>query len=54
VKDFWADPAYADTLTIMSEEGGKYVINGQGTAKTCVDNIAKRWTEVFDKAGYYQ
>jgi multiple sugar transport system substrate-binding protein len=54
MKDFWAVPEYADLLTLMSEEGGKYVINGQGTAKTCVDNIAKRWTEVFDKAGYYK
>lgn len=54
MKDFWAVPEYADLLTIMSEEGGKFIINGQGTAKTNVDNVAKRWTEVFEKAGYYK
>jgi multiple sugar transport system substrate-binding protein len=51
VKDFWNIPEYGELLPIAQREFSKYVIEGQGTAKEALDNIAKEHTEILKKAG---
>ncbi len=51
VKDFWAVPVYADLLTISQTELHKFIVNGEGTAQSTLDTIAKQHDEVFKKAG---
>lgn len=51
VKDFWAVPVYAELLTISQDDLHKFVINGEGTAQSTLDDIAKKHDEVFTKAG---
>jgi multiple sugar transport system substrate-binding protein len=51
VKDFWAEPAYADLLLPMQERIHNYVIAGEGTAKEALDGLVRDWTEVFEDAG---
>ena len=51
VKDFWAEPAYADLLIAMQERVHNYVIAGDGTAKEALDGLVKDWTEVFEDEG---
>lgn len=51
VKDFWAEPAYADLLLPMQERIHNYVIAGEGTAKDALDGLVRDWTEVFEDAG---
>lgn len=48
VKDFWAEPAYADLLIPMQERMHNYVVAGQGTAKQALDGLVNDWTEVFE------
>ncbi|MGB3245720.1 MAG: ABC transporter substrate-binding protein [Sulfitobacter sp.] len=51
VKDFWAEPAYADLLLAMQERIHNYVIAGDGTAKEALDGLVRDWTEVFEDEG---
>jgi multiple sugar transport system substrate-binding protein len=51
VKDFWAEPAYADLLLPMQERIHNYVIAGEGTAQEALDGIVSDWTEVFEDEG---
>lgn len=51
VKDFWAEPAYADLLLAMQSRVHNYVIAGQGTAKEALDGLVKDWDEVFEDEG---
>jgi multiple sugar transport system substrate-binding protein len=51
VKDFWAEPAYADLLIPMQERMHNYVVAGQGTAKQALDGLVNDWTEVFEDEG---
>ncbi|MGJ8586296.1 MAG: ABC transporter substrate-binding protein [Marinosulfonomonas sp.] len=51
VKDFWAEPAYADLLIPMQERIHNYVIAGDGTAKEALDGLVRDWTEVFEDEG---
>ncbi|MCX7561705.1 ABC transporter substrate-binding protein [Sulfitobacter sp. F26204] len=53
VKDFWAEPAYADLLLPMQERIHNYVIAGEGTAKEALDGLVGDWTEVFEDEGKY-
>jgi multiple sugar transport system substrate-binding protein len=51
VKDFWAEPAYADLLLAMQERVHNYVIAGDGTAKEALDGLVRDWTEIFEDEG---
>lgn len=51
VKDFWAEPAYADLLLAMQERVHNYVVAGDGTAKEALDGLVRDWTEVFEDEG---
>ena len=51
VKDFWAEPAYADLLLSMQERIHNYVIAGDGTAKEALDGLVRDWTEIFEDEG---
>lgn len=51
VKDFWADPAYAELLQAMQKRVHDYVVADQGTAQEALDSLVKDWTEVFEDEG---
>jgi len=51
VKDFWAEPAYADLLLPMQERVHDYVIAGKGTAQEALDGLVDDWTEVLKDEG---
>lgn len=51
VKDFWAEPSYADLLLAMQDRVHKYVIAGQGTAQEALDGLLKDWIETFKDEG---
>ena len=51
VKDFWAEPAYADLLLAMQERVHNYVIAGEGTAQEALDSLVDDWIEVFEDEG---
>jgi multiple sugar transport system substrate-binding protein len=51
VKDFWAEPAYADLLLPMQDRIHNYVVAGEGTAKEALDGLVRDWTEVFEDEG---
>ncbi len=51
VKDFWAEPSYAQLLLPMQSRVHNYVVAGQGTSKEALDGLVKDWTEVFEEEG---
>jgi len=51
VKDFWAEPAYADLMLAMQKRVHDYVVAGQGTAQEALDSLAKDWTAIFEDEG---
>jgi multiple sugar transport system substrate-binding protein len=51
VKDFWAEPTYAELLLAMQNRVHRYVIAGEGTAQEALDALLKDWTEVFEDDG---
>ena len=51
VKDFWAEPAYAELLQAMQKRVHDYVVADQGTAKEALDLLVKDWTEIFEDEG---
>jgi len=51
VKDFWAEPAYADLMLAMQDRMHKYVIAGQGTAQEALDGLLEDWIETFEDEG---
>ncbi|MEM7720662.1 MAG: ABC transporter substrate-binding protein [Pseudomonadota bacterium] len=51
VKDFWAEPAYADLLLSMQERVHNYVIAGEGTAEDALNGLVDDWVEVFEDEG---
>ena len=53
VKDFWAEPAYADLLLPMQDRVHNFVVAGEGTAKEALDGLVRDWTEVFEDEGKY-
>jgi multiple sugar transport system substrate-binding protein len=52
VRDFWALPEYAELLTEAADAFYPYVVNGEGDAKTTLDNLAATWVETLKSAGY--
>ena len=51
VKDFWAEPSYAELLLAMQKRVHDYVVADKGTAKEALDLLVKDWTEVFKDEG---
>ncbi|HIP38592.1 MAG TPA: extracellular solute-binding protein [Desulfocapsa sulfexigens] len=51
VKDFWAEPSYAELLLAMQDRVHKYVIAGQGTAQEALDGLLKDWIQTFEDEG---
>jgi multiple sugar transport system substrate-binding protein len=51
VKDFWAEPAYAQLLLAMQKRVHDYVVADQGTAKEALDALVRDWTKVFKEEG---
>jgi len=52
VKDFWANPEYADLLESIQRNLHQYIVADQGTAQQALDNIAEDWDKTFKKYGY--
>ena len=51
VKDFWAEPSYAQLLLAMQNRVHDYVVAGKGTPNAALDALLKDWTEVFKEDG---
>jgi multiple sugar transport system substrate-binding protein len=51
VKDFWAEPAYAQLLLAMQKRVHDYVVADQGTAKQALDALVRDWTKIFKEEG---
>jgi multiple sugar transport system substrate-binding protein len=53
VKDFWAVPEYAELLEVCQRYFHEAVVAGTVSPKDAMDGIAKEWTDIFQKFGYY-
>ena len=51
VKDFWAEPSYAQLLLAMQKRVHDYVVADQGTAKAALDALVRDWNKVFKEEG---
>jgi len=51
VKDFWAEPSYAQLLQAMQKRTHDYVVAGKGTPQEALDLLVKDWTEIFQDDG---
>ncbi len=51
VKDFWAEPSYAQLLLDMQKRVHDYVVADKGTAQQALDLLVKDWTKVFKAQG---
>jgi multiple sugar transport system substrate-binding protein len=51
VKDFWAEPSYAQLLLAMQKRVHDYVVAGKGTAKEALDALVADWEKVFKEDG---
>jgi len=51
VKDFWAEPSYAQLLLAMQKRVHDFVVADKGTAKEALDALVADWTKVFKDDG---
>lgn len=51
VKDFWAEPSYAELLLAMQARVHNFVIAGQGTSQEAMDGLVRDWVEIFEDEG---
>ncbi len=51
VKDFWAEPSYAQLLLAMQKRVHDYVVAGKGTAQEALDALVRDWSKVFKDDG---
>jgi multiple sugar transport system substrate-binding protein len=51
VKDFWAEPSYAQLLLAMQKRIHDYVVAGKGTAKEALDALVNDWEKAFKEDG---
>ena len=51
VKDFWAEPSYAELLLDMQKRVHDYVVADKGTAKQALDQLVQDWQKVFKEEG---
>jgi len=54
VKDFWAEPTYAQLLLAMQNRVHDYVVAGKGTPQAALDALEKDWVEVFKEDGKFK
>jgi multiple sugar transport system substrate-binding protein len=52
VKDFWNIPVFGDLLQVTQAEFGKFIVEGQGTAKETMDAIATQHDKILRDNGY--
>jgi multiple sugar transport system substrate-binding protein len=52
VKDFWNIPVYAQLLQVTQTDFHKFVIEGQGTAKATMDDIATQHDKILKDNGF--
>ena len=51
VKDFWAEPSYAELLQAMQKRVHDFVVADKGTAKEALDGLVVDWTKTFKDDG---
>ena len=51
VKDFWAEPSYAELLLAMQKRVHDYVVADKGTAKEALDLWSRTGQKVFKEEG---
>ena len=51
VKDFWAEPSYAQLLLAEQKRIHDFVVADKGTAKEALDGLVKDWEAVFKEDG---
>ncbi len=51
VKDFWAEPSYAELMLSMQKRIHDFVVANKGTAKQALDALVADWTKVFEDDG---
>jgi multiple sugar transport system substrate-binding protein len=51
VKDFWAEPTYAELMLSMQKRVHDFVVANKGTAKQALDSLVADWTRVFKDDG---
>lgn len=51
VKDFWAEPSYAQLLLAMQQRVHDYVVADKGTSQQALDLLVKDWTEILREDG---
>jgi multiple sugar transport system substrate-binding protein len=47
VKDFWANPEFADLLFKMNDHLHPYITTGEGSAKASLDALAVEWNKIL-------
>jgi len=47
VKDFWANPQFADMLFQMNDRLHPYITTGEGSAKAALDALAGDWNKAL-------
>jgi len=47
VKDFWANPQFADLLFAMNDRLHPYITTGEGSAKESLDALAADWNKIL-------
>ena len=51
VKDFWAEPSYAQLLLATQKRLHDYVVADKGSSQEALDLLVKDWTQVFREDG---
>jgi multiple sugar transport system substrate-binding protein len=51
VKDFWAEPSYAQLMLAQQKRVHDYVVADKGTAKEALDALVADWKKVFKEDG---
>lgn len=52
VKDFWNIPIFGQLLQVTQTEFSKFIVEGQGTAKSTMDSIATQHDKILKEAGF--
>ena len=47
VKDFWANPQFADLLFQMNDRLHPYITTGEGSAKDALDALTADWNKTL-------
>ena len=47
IKDFWANPVFADMLFQMNDRLHPYITTGEGSAKDVLDALTADWNKTL-------